>query len=51
LRNIYKILVEIAEKRPLSRTRHIWEDDIKIDLRYIRCEDVDWINLAQDRVQ
>jgi hypothetical protein len=27
------------------------KENIKIDLREIRCEDVDWIQLAQDRVQ
>jgi hypothetical protein len=26
-----------------------WEDNIKVDLKEIRCKDVDWILLAQER--
>jgi hypothetical protein len=29
----------------------MWEDNIRIDLREIRWEGVDWIHLAQDREQ
>ena len=36
-------------KRPLGRTRHRWEDNIKIDLQEVECRGVDWIELAQDR--
>jgi hypothetical protein len=33
-RNAYRILVgEPEEKRPLARPRHMWEDNIKVDLR------------------
>jgi hypothetical protein len=35
----------------LGRPRHRWEDNIKIDLREIRIDGVNWIQLAQDRVQ
>jgi hypothetical protein len=28
-------------EEPLGRTRHRWEDDIKMDLGEIGCEDVD----------
>jgi hypothetical protein len=35
-------------KRPLERPRHRWEDNIRIDLREIGWEGVNWINLAQD---
>jgi hypothetical protein len=46
----YNILVGRAEgRRPLGRPRHRWEDNIKMDLREIGFEDVDWIQLAQDR--
>jgi len=38
------------EKRPLGRTRRRW-DDIRMYLREIRWEDVDWILLVQDRDQ
>jgi hypothetical protein len=37
--------------RPLGRSRHKWEDNIKIDLTEIGSEGVDWIQLARDRVQ
>jgi hypothetical protein len=34
IRNVYKILVRKPEgKRPLKRPRHIWEDNIRMDLR------------------
>jgi hypothetical protein len=38
-------------KRPLGRPRHKWEDNIRMGLREIGWEDVDWIQLAQDRDQ
>ena len=28
---------------------HRWEDNIKMDLQEVRCGDMDWIDLAQDR--
>jgi hypothetical protein len=49
MRNAYKILVGKPEgKRPLGRSRHRREDDIKMDLRKIGWESVDWVHLAQD---
>jgi hypothetical protein len=51
-RNAYRILVGKAEgKRPLGRPRRKWVDNIKIDLREIGWDGVDWIDLAQDRDQ
>jgi hypothetical protein len=48
--NAYKILVVKPEgKRPLGRPTRRGEDNIKIDLREIELEGVDWIHLAQDR--
>jgi hypothetical protein len=38
-------------KRPLGRPRRWWEDNIKMDLREKRIDGVNWIQLAQDRVQ
>jgi hypothetical protein len=38
-------------KRPLGRPRRRWVDNIKMDLREIRWDDMDWIELAQDRDQ
>jgi hypothetical protein len=52
MRNAYKILVGKPEGRiPLGRSRHRWENNIRMDLREIRWEGVDWIHLAQDRDQ
>jgi hypothetical protein len=46
----YRILVGKSEgKRPLGRQRHRWVDNIKMDLREIGCDGMDWIDLAQDR--
>jgi hypothetical protein len=38
-------------KRPLGRPRGRWEDNIRMDLREILWEGVDWIHLVQDRDQ
>jgi hypothetical protein len=38
-------------KRPLGRPRRRWVDNIKMDLREIGWDGVDWIELAQDRDQ
>jgi hypothetical protein len=48
----YMILVGKPEgKRPLGRPRRRWVDNIKIDLREIGWDGMDWIELAQDRDQ
>jgi hypothetical protein len=36
-------------ERPLGRPGCSWEDNIKIDLKEIGWQCVDWIDLAQDR--
>jgi hypothetical protein len=36
-------------KRPLGKPRGSWEYNIKMDLQEVGCEDMDWIELAQDR--
>jgi hypothetical protein len=52
MRNAYKILVGIPEgNRPQGKRGRRWEDNIRIDLREVGCEGVDWIRLAQDRDQ
>ena len=33
----------------LRRLRHRWEDNIKMDLREVGWQDIDWIDLAQGR--
>jgi hypothetical protein len=49
-RNEYKILGGKPEgKRPLERSRCRWVDNIKMVLRGIVWDGVDWMNLVQDR--
>jgi hypothetical protein len=36
-------------REPSGRPRHRWEDIIKMVLREIGWENVDWIHMAQDR--
>jgi hypothetical protein len=51
-RGVCRVLVGRPEgKRPLERRRRRWEDTIKMDLRNIRIDGANWIQLAQDRVQ
>jgi hypothetical protein len=51
-RNVYRILVGKPEgKIPLGRPRRRLVDSIKMDLREIGWDDMDWIDLAQDRDQ
>jgi hypothetical protein len=51
-RNAYRILVRTPEgKRPLGRPRCRWVDNIKMDIREIRWDGMDWIDLASDRDQ
>jgi hypothetical protein len=49
-RGVYRVLVGKPEgKRPLGSPRHMWEDNIKMDLQEAVCEDIDWTDVAQDR--
>jgi hypothetical protein len=51
-RNAYRILVGKSEgKRPLGRPRRKWVDNIKMNLREITRDGVDWMDMAQDRDQ
>jgi hypothetical protein len=51
-RNACRILVgKLEGKRPLGRLRCWWVDNIKIDLREIGCDGMDWIARAQERDQ
>ncbi|KAJ4440331.1 hypothetical protein ANN_08470 [Periplaneta americana] len=48
-RNAYRVLVAKPEgKISLGRPRRRWEDNIKMDLRKLRYDCKDWINLAHD---
>jgi hypothetical protein len=50
MRNAYRILVGKPEgKRAQERPRCRWVDNIKIDLREIGWNGMDWIDLAQGR--
>jgi hypothetical protein len=49
-RNAYRILVGKPKgKRPLGRPRRRWVDNIKMEVREIGWDDMDWIDLAQNR--
>jgi hypothetical protein len=51
-RDAYRISVGKPEgKRPLGRPRRRWVDSIKMDLREIGWDGMDWIELTQDRDQ
>jgi hypothetical protein len=47
--NAYKMIGNPERKRSLGRPSRRWEDSIKINLKEIGWECVDWIDLAQDR--
>jgi hypothetical protein len=50
-RGVYRVLVGRPKgKRPLGRP-HKWEDNIKMDLKEIWINGMNWIWLAQNRVQ
>jgi hypothetical protein len=52
MRNVYNTWVGKREgKRSLGRSRHRWEDHIRVNVREVWWERVDWILLAQDRDQ
>jgi len=49
-RGVHRILVGKSDgKRALGRSRHRWEDNIKMDIQEVGCGGLDWIELAQDR--
>jgi hypothetical protein len=51
-RGVYRVLIGRPEgKRPLGRSRHRWENTIKLDLRERGINGVNWMQLAQDRVK
>jgi len=52
MRNAYNYMVGKPEgKSPRRRTRRRLEDNIKMDLREVDWEGVDWIHMAQDTDQ
>jgi len=49
-RNAYSVLVGRPEgRRPLGKSRHRWEDNIKMELQELGLKGMDWNDLAQDR--
>jgi hypothetical protein len=47
---VYRVSVGKPEgKRPLTRPKRRWDDNITMDLQKVGCGDMDWIKLAQDR--
>jgi hypothetical protein len=40
---------KLEGKRPLGRPRRKWVNNIKMDLREVGLDGMDWIDLAQDR--
>jgi hypothetical protein len=51
-RGVYRILVgRPSVKRQLGRPGCMWEDNINIDLMEVGINVVNWIQLAQDRIQ
>jgi hypothetical protein len=47
-RNAYGVLVTPHEgQEPLNGPRHRWKDNIKVDLKEMTRDSVDWIHLAQ----
>jgi hypothetical protein len=49
-RDVYRVLVGKPEgKRRLGRSRHRWEDNIRMDFQEVGCGGMDWIGLANDR--
>jgi hypothetical protein len=50
-RGAYRVLVGRPEgKRPLGRPRRKWDDNIKVDIRKMGIDGLNWIRLAQDGV-
>jgi hypothetical protein len=48
-RNAYRVLVGKPEgERPLGRHRRVLENNIKMEIRQIGCDGMDWIHVAQD---
>jgi hypothetical protein len=51
-RGVYRVLVGMLEEERLQgRPKHIWEENIKLDLREIWTDEANWSHLAQDWVQ
>jgi hypothetical protein len=47
-KRIQNIGGKVRRKRPLGRRRHRWVDDVKLNLREIGWDGMNWTDLAQD---
>jgi hypothetical protein len=48
-KSVYRVLVgKPEEKIPLRKPKNKWEDNIKMNYQGVGCEDVDFIDMAQD---
>jgi hypothetical protein len=51
-RSVYSVFVGRPEgKRPQGRLWHVWNYNVKMDLRETGIDGANWIRLAQDRVR
>jgi len=51
-RGVYTVWLGKTEGKRLFRSpRRRWEDNIKMGLQEVKCGDMDWIELAHDRVR
>jgi hypothetical protein len=47
----FRFILLSTYKKRFWKTKHKWEDNIKMGIEGIMCEDVDWIHLIYDRIQ
>jgi hypothetical protein len=38
--------LETVIQRPLGRPRHMWEDNIKMDLQEVGLQGINWVDVA-----
>lgn len=51
MRDAHRILAGKHKiNRPFGRSRHSWNDNIKVNLKDKIYEDVSWIDVAEDRI-
>jgi hypothetical protein len=51
MRYAYILVGNTERKRPHRRSRRGWKDNIRMVIREIRWDGVDWMHLGQDRDQ
>jgi hypothetical protein len=51
MRKAYILVDKPERKRPLGRPKRRWEDNIRMDVREIGWEGVDWNYMPEDRDQ